>query len=117
MIQRLALALLLAISLAACQRTPSPAELEDLIIEVPELRQAAPLGRDIPAAQWPDALTRLNPKRVYNTADGLYIATSSFFVREQGIYVPRDAQWVPPAGSDPAYTPIGLGFYSYRIEG
>lgn len=116
MIKRLAFALLL-VALTACQRTPTPAELEGLVIEVPALQRAAPLNQDIPAAQWPDALKRLAPKRVYNTADGLYIVTSSFFVTEQGIFVPRDTQRAPPTGSDPSYTPIGLGFYSYRIEG
>ncbi|KRA70685.1 hypothetical protein ASD78_17775 [Lysobacter sp. Root667] len=116
MTKRLAFALLLTAALTACQRTPTSAELEGLVIEVPALRRAAPLNQDIPAAQWPDALKRLAPKRVYNTADGLYIVTSSFFVTEQGIFVPRNMQ-VPPPGSDPAYTPIGSGFYSYRIEG
>lgn len=115
---RLVLAILLMAALAACNRTPTLAELEDLSIEVPDLMNSGTQQRDIPPSRWPQALQRLEPERVYANRQGLYIVTSSFFAREQGVYVPRDgAEMDTNPGSDPSYTWIGLGFYAYRIEG
>lgn len=117
-LDRWVLVALLLPCLVACERKPTAAELEDLVIDVPQLMQARPESRDIPPAQWPPALRALKPKRVYTNAEGLYIATSAFFVQEQGIYVPRDAGKVSTdPGRDPSYQYLGLGFYAYRMEG
>lgn len=114
--KRLLLAALLAVTLAACNRTPERLELEELFIEVPYLITERPEYREIPAAQWPRALKQLGPKRVYVNAEGLYIVTSSFFVWVQGIFAPC-AGVSPKEGGDPSYDPIGYGFYSYRVVG
>lgn len=114
--KRLLLAALLAVTLTACNRTPERLELEELFIEVPYLITERPEYREIPAAQWPRALKQLEPKRVCVNAEGLYIVTSSFFVREQGVFAPRTGVKLKEKG-DPSYDPIGYGFYSYRIEG
>lgn len=117
-LKRWAFVALLVLSLVACDRKPTAAELEDLVIDVPRLMQARPERRDILPAQWSPALRALKPKRVYTNAEGLYIATSAFFVQERGIYVPRDAGKVSTdPGRDPSYRYLALGFYAYRMEG
>ncbi len=111
------LAAVLLVGVAACSRTPSSSELADLAAVAPGLLQAAPVTADVRASQWPPAVTRLKPERVHARPEGLYLVTSSTFVQERGIFVPRSVTFTSRSGTDPAYTPIGQGIYSYRISG
>jgi hypothetical protein len=111
-----AIAILVAV-LAACGRTPQSSELVSLASAAPALLRESPQTDEVPASKWPAAVARLKPERVYATPDGLYIATSSFFVQEWGLFVPRSAGFVAQPGTDPSYTSIGQGVFSYHLKG
>ena len=117
MAARLALVAILLAGLGACSRTPAPSELAGLASATPSLLQVHPLVADIPTSQWPPAIAKFKPERVYVTPDGLYVVTSSFFVQERGFFVPRSTGFTDQSGTDPAYTSIGQGIYSYHIKG
>jgi hypothetical protein len=107
---------LLVVSFVACSRTPEPSELRELVSAAPSVLNFSQPG-DIHQTQWPDAIARFKPERVYATPDGLYVVTSSFFVEEEGLFVPRSADFAPQPGTDPSYTSLGTGVFSYRIKG
>ena len=117
MAARLALIASVLVCLGACSRTLAPSEIASLSDAAPGVLQAASLSSDVPASQWPPAVSRLKPERVYVTPDGLYVVTSSFFVEERGFFVPRTAGFSGQSGTDPSYTLIGQGVYSYHIKG
>ncbi len=79
--------------------------------------RAAPAGAQLPPDQWPTELKALEPKRVYATQDGIYIVTSTMFVREKGLFLPRFPAFVPRSGNDPEFGFIVEGLYSYELEG
>ncbi len=106
----------LVIALAACSPRLQPSDLASLASAAPALLQDPLQAGDIPASKWPAAIARLKPDRVYATPDGLYIATSSFFVQEWGLFVPRSG-FTPQQGTDPSYTSIGQGIFSYHVKG
>ena len=117
MVGKTAVLALLVTSLVACSRTPAPQELAALASVVPAVLRATPQSGAVSASQWPAPLAGLNPERVYVTPEGLYVVTSSFFVEEQGLFVPRLAGFTIQLGTDPSYTPLGSGVFSYRIKG
>lgn len=104
-------------SLAGCTgRAPDASELAALVAVAPAVLSAH--DGEVPPSQWPEAVRRFHPERVYAGDAGLYVVTGSFFVTERGVFVPRDpAAFAPDAGSDPAYAPLGRGVYVYRVEG
>ena len=117
MLGKFAALALLAVTLTACSPTLRSSDLASLASAAPTLLQEPAQTGDIPAAKWPTAIARLKPERVYATPDGLYVATSSFFVQEWGLFVPRSAGFTPQRGTDPSYTSIGQGIFSYRVKG
>lgn len=118
MVAKALLVTILAAAIAAgCTRTPSSAQLIQLVTVAPAvLSQATPDG-EIPAKHWPSAVTKLSPERVYSSSDGLYLVLSSSFVEERGLFVPRSAGFAGSNGTDPSYTAVGQGVFSYRIKG
>jgi hypothetical protein len=111
---RKAIAAFLVLGLGACNRSPAPHDVADLAA-APVHLQVAPGA--VPASRWPPAISRLRPERVRVAVDGLYIVTSSSFVGERGLFVPRRAGAYPDRRSDPSFTPISHGVYRYRIKG
>lgn len=79
--------------------------------------RATPAGAQLPQDQWPAELKAFEPKRVYSTRDGLYIVTSTFFVGEKGLFLPRSPQFLPKSGRDPEFRRIVDGIYSYKVKG
>lgn len=71
------------------------------------------LSRD----SWSSPLSNLEPTRVYVTKEGLYLVISSSFADERGLFVPRNPDFAPQAGTDPTYTPVRSGVFAYRIKG
>ena len=115
---RSALAALLVVLLAsACTRTPRTDELAKIATLAPSIMLKADSSNEIQQADWPQALAKLQPERVYVRPEGLYIVLSSFFVEERGVFVPRSPGFVPSTGSDPSYTSTGPGIFAYRIKG
>lgn len=109
-------ALLVLAVLAACSGSaPDAADLRALVAAAPAVLAAH--DGEVPSSRWPVAMQRLHPERVIAREEGLYVATSSRFVTERGVFVPRDPSFVPHVGTDPAYAPLGRGVFSYRIEG
>lgn len=78
--------------------------------------KASGLG-EVPSARWPSAISRVDPERVYVTTNGLYLVTSSRLAGEQGLFVPREADFTPEADADPSYEHLREGVFSYRIKG
>jgi hypothetical protein len=117
MVGKTAVLTLLVAGLAACSRTPAPQELAELASVAAAVLRANPRTGPVPASQWPAPLGRLKPEMVYVTPEGLYVVTSSFFVEEEGLFVPRSAGFAVHPGTDPSYTPLGPGVFSYRIKG
>jgi hypothetical protein len=117
MIDKCIAVLLLIAALAACHPAPSSTELAELAPEAATILQTSPRVGAIPSSKWPPAITRLNPERVYATVDGLYIATSSFFTEEWGLFVPRSIGTIVKPNADPSYVSLGHGFFSYHLKG
>lgn len=110
-------ALLLPLLFLGCTRAPDASQLEGVAAAAPGVLSHATQSCDIPPGQWPSALARLKPKRMYVTPEGLYVVLSASFVEERGLFVPRLLAFAPLAGGDPAYTPLGQGVFSYYLKG
>lgn len=117
MTRMLALTAVLLLTLTGCLAGSRAHELAALLEVAPELMRATPAGAQLPQDQWPAELKTFDPKRVYATRDGLYIVTSTFFVREKGLFLPRSLPFFPAPGSDPEFRRIVDGIYSYNIKG
>lgn len=118
MVARTLLVLVLAATMAVgCTRMPDSTHLVQLVAAAPALLSQASSDGDIPAEYWPPAVAELSPKRVYSSPDGLYLVLSSSFVEERGLFVPRSAGFAGGTGTDPSYTSLGQGAFSYRIKG
>jgi hypothetical protein len=117
MAAKVAVAILVFTSLTACSRAPDHSQLAGLAAAVPSILQAVPRSGSLPESQWPAELARFKPTRVYATPDGLYLVISSSFVQEEGLFVPRSSGFAAQPGTDPEYTLIGQGVFSYRIKG
>lgn len=108
------------LALAACSREPplDTATLQSVSAEATIMLASAPLPMRIPSANWPKTIRALNPQFVRTASEGLYIVTGSFFVEEQGYFVPRDEAVISPsAGSDPSFKFLGESVYWYEIKG
>ena len=105
--------------IAGCARAPSISEAESAAVET----EAASLlsktdARDISSANWPEQIRNLNPIAVRIRSDGLYVVTSSWFVEEAGLFVPRHPDALSPVvGSDPEYRRLYGRVFSYRTRG
>lgn len=117
MARTLAFAAFLLLMLAGCQKGSRAPELATLLEVAPELMRATPAGAQLPPDQWPTELKALEPKRVYATRAGLYIVTSTFFVHEEGLFLPRSPTFLIAPGTDPEFRRIVDGVYSYKIKG
>lgn len=113
----LTLAAVLLLMLTGCLAGSRAHELAALIEVAPELMHETPAGAQLPPDRWPAELKAFEPKRVYATREGLYIVTSTFFVREKGLFLPRSPPFLPTSGSDPEFRRIVDGIYSYKLKG
>ena len=105
--------------LAACVRAPSisPDEADAVQAAAQKLLEDA-AGAPITADRLPSGIGALKPNSVRVAPEGVYIETSSRFVEEVGIFVPRHPEAFTPArDSDPAYERIHGNVFSYRIRG
>lgn len=105
------------ISLSGCVFGSRAEELAALQRAAPRLLQIAPTEEAIPPDQWPPAVKAFHPESVHSRPDGIYIVTSSFFIEEKGLFLPRSPGFIPKPGGDPEYTLIVSGLYSYVIRG
>lgn len=107
----------LLLILAGCRQGSRAPELAALLEVVPDLMGAMPVGAQLPPDRWPAELKALEPKRVYATRAGLYIVTSTFFVHEEGLFLPRSPTFLIAPGTDPEFRRIVDGVYSYKLKG
>ncbi|MBU8977788.1 hypothetical protein JI752_016700 [Lysobacter sp. MMG2] len=108
--------LVLIASLIGCGTVPD-AEALQALAQAGRIALTTSKAGDLPADRWPTDISSLDPKRVYIAKEGLYVVTSTFFVEERGLFVPRASDFVPQVGADPSYVAIGKGVFSYRIRG
>ncbi len=106
-----------ALLLAGCYFGSRAHELAALQKVAPGLLQAVPVSGALLEERWPAELKQLGAKSVYARPEGVYVVTSGFFVRESGIFLPRWPSFQASRGSDPAYTRIVEGLYSYSVKG
>jgi hypothetical protein len=111
--------LVVLVLVAACARVPSISEPEALAIEVAATSLLSSIdARDVSQAEWPEQLRFLDPEAVRVKPEGLYVVTSSSFVEEAGVFVPRHpAAFSPMVGGDPEYRSLHGHVFSYRIRG
>ncbi len=117
MARTLALVVVLLLTLTECLAGSRAHELAAVLEVAPELMRATPAGAQLPPDQWPTELKALEPKRVYATRAGLYIVTSTFFVHEEGLFLPRSPTFLIAPGTDPEFRRIVDGVYSYKLKG
>lgn len=117
MTRTLALTAVLLLTLTGCLAGSRVHELAALLKVAPELMRATPAGAQLPQDQWPAELKAFESKRVYATRDGLYIVTSTFFVHEEGLFLPRSPRFFFAPGTDPEFRRIVDGVYSYKLKG
>jgi hypothetical protein len=105
---------------SGCSEVPRvhPSETSAIFDAAQALLDVNPLVSDIDPAAWPEGLRALAPEAIRSDQLGLYVVTSSRWVEERGIFVPRDAtQFSPEPGTDPEYTLVSNAVYLYRIRG
>jgi hypothetical protein len=114
-----AVALLCAILLSACVRAPSISAAEAEAVQAAAERLLTSTAETpTTSGPLPPAIDALEPKSVRIAPEGVYVETSSWFVEEAGIFVPRDpASFAPGSGSDAEYHRIHGNVFSYRIRG
>ena len=115
--REIVLLVFLSFCLAACLPGSKANELAALLEEAPQLFQVAPHSGPVPREKWPAVVSELGAKKVYARPEGLYITTSTFFVAEKGLFLPRSPMFQTQAGTDPQYKLIVKGLYSYQIKG
>lgn len=72
----------------------------------------------IPKAVWPDAISKLSPKSVRVTKNGVYVELRSFFVTQEGLFLlPTDSSFQPQVRGDPSYRQLRQRVYWYEIKG
>jgi hypothetical protein len=105
--------------LTGCVRAPSVSASDAAAIETAAIALMAHADlRTIPSNEWPKQIQALGAENVHVAPEGLYIATSSFFVQEAGLFVPREAATFSPTSSgDPEYNLEHGHVFSYRIRG
>lgn len=113
-LSRIVLLLLLA-ALCGCMPSVSRIEAEELVAARASLL-AHPEG-DIPAAAWPEAVTRFKPRRVYRDHAGIYLYTYEFFVERKGVFILDPASNFIPTIGDPHYDVVITDVYLYRSAG
>ena len=74
---------------------------------------------DVPPSEWPAGVVDLvGPKAIWVRPEGVYMITSSFFVEERGLFVPREpSKVVASPGTDPSYEPVALDVFTYYVAG
>ena len=113
----LLVAILAATMVVSCTHTPDSTQLAQLAAAAPTVLSQTASDGDISVGQWPPAIAALRPQRVYISPDGLYLVLSTSFVEEHGLFIPRSAAFAGGTGTDPSYTSVGHGVFSYRVKG
>lgn len=105
--------------LVGCSRVPAVEEsaVDQILADASEVLSQFPIG-DLSEENWPESFSQLAPERISIASEGIYIVTSSFFVHEAGVFIPRErATFSVEPGGDPAYVPMCPGLYEFRIKG
>ena len=105
-----------ALLAVACSRTPEPAQVSALAAVAPSLLSQAATG-EIARSQWPAGIAGLEPERVRVAPEGLYVVLSSVGVEEHALFVPSAPGFAASPGTDPSYTALGQGVFSYHVKG
>ena len=105
-----------ALLAVACSRTPEPAQVAALAAAAPSLLSQAVNG-EIERSQWPAGIAGLEPEHVRVAPEGLYVVLSSVGVEEHGLFVARAPSFAASPVTDPSYTALGQGVFSYHVKG
>jgi hypothetical protein len=106
------------LALTACVRVPSVSQSEAVGLEAAAMVVLVRGDSSDASLAWPAEIQSIKPKAVRIASDGLYLVTSSWFVEESGLFVPRDPSvFSPVEGSDPEYRRLHGNVFSYRIRG
>jgi hypothetical protein len=104
--------------LGGCAPDLSESEIQAIARDAPAMISNHPAPSIIEPKEWPPSIAALNPEAVFVSVDGLYVVTASFLTSQWGVFVPcSPRQRSPDSGSDPTYTPIAEGVYTFHIAG
>jgi hypothetical protein len=102
--------------LAGCAPNLSDSEIQAIARDAPIVIAKYPALSIIDPKDWPPSIAALNPEAVFVSVDGLYVVTTSFLTSQWGVFVPCSPKRASPgSGSDPSYTLIGDGVYTFHI--
>ena len=75
-------------------------------------------GSRIEKKWWPPEIAELNPESVRKSEQGIYIELNSFFVEENGLFIPTPGTRIETGThKEPYYRLLGNGIYSYHVTG
>lgn len=75
-------------------------------------------GSHIEKKWWPPEIAELNPESVTKNEQGIYIKLHSFFVEENGLFIPTPGTKIERGPhQEPYYRLLGNGIYSYHVTG
>lgn len=109
--------LAVAIGVSGCSSDPPPSVLESAVVASAPAMNEFPSGREIPRDRWPEAWRSLEPLHVYASTEGIYIAQSTSFVEERGIFIARSRKFHGDNTTDPSYRKLGDRVFAYLIKG
>ncbi len=73
---------------------------------------------NVQKSEWPEAISKLSPKSVRVTNEGVYVVRRSFFVTEAGIFLlPTNSSFQPTLQGDPSYRQLRERIYWYDVKG
>jgi hypothetical protein len=117
----LVLSCLVLTALSACSSRPDvdPESAPALSAMAHALMDRNPRSDTVQYPPWPPEIRELlDPEQIRIHPEGVYIATDSSFVEEDGVFVPRDVtKFRPDSSGDPRYTPVALDVFTYPVAG
>lgn len=107
----------IGMGLFACSREPDQALLASAVAAAAPIMVAYPGEGEVPRNRWPEAWVRLDPLHVRATSEGIYLARSTRFVEERGIFIARSTGFHGDDTTDPSYRKLGPRVFAYLIKG
>jgi hypothetical protein len=110
-------ALLLIFATSCAPPTLSSETLKAIASDGQVILRQTPNNSEVPERRWSKAIRSLHPVSLRHQRNGLYIATSTFFVTEKGYFVPLHPDKFRESAGDPSYKRLARAVFWYEIKG